>query len=233
MIRGLISLYLLLALVAPGQAADLSSSLGERRGNLSVKSLVEIRDQNRVRQQWDLSCGAAALSTILTHHFGAEYSELTIAISILANTDPEKVQAAGGFSLLDLKRFAEAVGYSAKGYGGLTLTDLAESSVPVILPVRIRGFDHFVVYRGRFAGRVLIGDPAFGNLTLSEKRFAKIWRSGIGFFVTPPDSDAWTGEMMTPEEMGLVVPNLNYVNRLARGSGPNPLMRRPRPTGGF
>jgi len=213
------------------QSAELNLTLGANRSTVSIKSLLEIRDEKLVRQGWDISCGAAALSTILTHHFDAPYSELTIAVSILANTDPQTVKDRGGFSLLDLKRFVEAVGFVAKGFGGLSLDDLARSTVPVILPVRIRNFDHFVVYRGRFAGRVLIGDPAFGNITFSEQQFAKIWTSNIGFFVQHQGTDVWEGAALAPEHMDLVVPNLSYVNRLIQDTGSKPHTRRPRPSG--
>jgi predicted double-glycine peptidase len=222
---------LLFVVSGPGFSEEYSIQLGGQRIKTAIKSFLEIREQNLVRQGWDISCGAAALSTILTYDFDDPYSEPTIAVSILTNTDPEIVRARGGFSLLDLKRFAQAVGYDARGYGGLTLDDLAASTVPVILAVRIREFDHFVVYRGRYAGRVLIGDPAFGNITLSEDRFASIWPSHIGFFVQPAGAGIWDGEPLAPEEMNLAIPDLNYVQRLLRGGGPVPILRRPRPTG--
>lgn len=213
------------------QAEELIIRHGGQRLATQVKSFLEIREQNLVRQGWDISCGAAALSTVLTYDFGTPYSEATIAVSILSNADPDKVRERGGFSLLDLKRFAEAVGYSAKGYGGLSLDELAESNVPVILAVRIRDFDHFVVYRGRFAGRVLIGDPAFGNITLSEERFEQIWPSGIGFFVQRANSDVWNGEALAPENTNLAIPDLNYVDRLIRGRDSSRLTRKPRQFG--
>ncbi len=230
--NGTRSLLILACLIAyDGPAAELSLQLGNNRSSVSVKSLLEFRDENLVRQGWDISCGAAALSTVLTYHLDAPFSELTIAVSILANTDPDIVKGRGGFSLLDLKRFAEAVGFTAKGFGGLSLDDLAKSSVPVILPVRIRGFDHFIIYQGRFAGRVHIADPAFGNTTFSEQNFEKIWPSGIGFFVQRKELNIWGKRILTPEHMGLLVPDLNYVYRLTRGAGSSPHTRRPRPTG--
>jgi predicted double-glycine peptidase len=199
-------------------------STGAQRLETRVLSLLELRDQNLVRQGWDISCGAAALSTVLTHHYSAPYSEATIAVSILANTDPERVRARGGFSLLDLKRFAEAVGFSAEGYADVTLDDLVESGLPVILPVRIRDLDHFVVFRGFVAGRVLIGDPAFGNLTLSERRFEKIWTSGIGFFVEP--ADGARPEWRPDEAVSLTIPDLQYVYRFGATVDPVPATRR-------
>ncbi len=197
---------------------------GGQRAEVRIVSLLELRDRNLVRQGWDVSCGAAALSTVLTHHYGADYSEATIAVSILANTDPERVRERGGFSLLDLRRFAAAVGFSAEGFANLTLADLVESGLPVILPVRIRELDHFVVFRGQVAGKVLIGDPAFGNLTLSERRFERIWTSGIGFFVQPADGELpdWSPD----EAVQLTVPDLGFVYRFGARFDPVPATRR-------
>ena len=226
-----VSTCLLLVMASIATAGDVVIPLGQQRLTTSVKSLLEIRDQNLVRQGWDISCGAAALSTILTYDFGKPYSEATIAVSILANGDPELVKARGGFSLLDLKQFAEAVGYTAKGYGDLTLDDLAMSSVPAILPVRIRDLDHFVVYRGQYAGRVRLGDPAFGNITLSADRFEKIWQSRIGFFVTPKGTDFTNGQPLSTDKLNLTVPDLNYVERLLISKPIVPFTRRPRPIG--
>jgi predicted double-glycine peptidase len=199
---------------APVVLADTSVPVVSTGQRLSARvvSFLEMRERNLVRQGWDISCGAAAHSTVLSHHFGTPYSEATIAVSILANTDPDRVRERGGFSLLDLKRFAEAVGYSADGYANLTLEDLAAANVPAILPVRIRNLDHFVVFRGRVAGKVLIGDPAFGNLTLSEKAFARIWTNGIGFLVASSADSAPTWR--SQDAIALTVPDLNYVYRL-------------------
>lgn len=212
--------------LAPFAAAEVAVPVaaGGERVLTRVRSLLELRDRNLVRQGWDISCGAAALSTVLTYDFGTPYSEATIAVSILANTDPERVRARGGFSLLDLKRFAEAVEFKAEGYSGLTLDDLAASGLPAILPVQIRGLDHFVVFRGRVAGKILIGDPAFGNLTLSERRFGQIWPSGIGFFV---ESATGEGPAWRPDEaVALTVPDLGFVYRFGAVMRPVPSTRR-------
>lgn len=194
------------------------------RVNARVSSFLELRERNLVRQGWDISCGAAALATILTYHFGTPYSEATIAVSILANTDPQRVRERGGFSLLDLRRFAEAVGYSADGYANMTLDDLAERGVPAIVPVSFGGLDHFVVFRGRVADRVLVGDPAFGNLTLSEREFLRAWTSGIGFFVESTDSGH--DGRLSSEAMQLAIADLNYLYRVAARVQPVPPTRR-------
>lgn len=208
-----------------GADTDVPLATASQRVGARVVSFLDMRERNLVRQGWDVSCGAAALSTVLTHHFGTPYSEATIAVSILANTDPNRVRERGGFSLLDLRRFAEAVGYTAEGYASMTLDDLAAAGVPAILPVRIRDLDHFVVFRGVVAGKVLIGDPAFGNLTLSVRRFERIWTNGIGFFVRPGanrEAPAWRPD----EAVELTVPDLNYVYRFGARTDAVPARRR-------
>lgn len=206
-------------------AAELRTNLGDRKVSVAVRSLLEIRDHRLVRQGWDVSCGAAALSTILTYTFEEPHSELAIAVSILANTDPEVVRARGGFSLLDLKRFSEAVGFQAQGYGGLTVEDLQELPGPVILPVRIRGLDHFVVFRDRFASRILIGDPAFGNLAVPEHQFEEMWRSGIGLVIAQPGAASTDANRLPDNVLDLAIPDLRYVRRISSGSGAVPAPR--------
>ncbi|MGB5621132.1 MAG: C39 family peptidase [Gammaproteobacteria bacterium] len=222
-LTGAVFVYVTMAPLALAES-PVQITTSSQRVNTRVVSLLEMRERNLVRQGWDMSCGAAALSTVLGYHFGAEYSEATIAATILSNTDPDRIRARGGFSLLDLKRFAEAVGYSANGYANLALEDLAAANVPAILPVRIRNLDHFVVFRGRVAGKVLIGDPAFGNLTMSERRFAKVWTNGIGFLVKSVEAEAptWRSEDAT----ALTVPDLNYVYRFGATARPVPVTRR-------
>ncbi len=46
---------------------------------------------------------------------------------------------------------------------------------PAIVPIRLHGYNHFVVFRGILNGNVLLGDPAFGNRTLPLDRFAEAW----------------------------------------------------------
>jgi len=200
--------------------------VGDARMTAPVKSVLELRNAKLIRQGWDISCGAAALSTILTYQFEEAYSEATIVVSILKNTDPQLVRERGGFSLLDLKRFTEAVGYRASGYGELSIEDLEAFDVPAILPVRIRNYDHFVVFRGRAGNRVLVGDPAFGNLTIPIEEFFEMWPSRIGFMVFQDDELAFKGNALAPNTMNLMVPNLNHVYRMLNAGGVLPATRR-------
>lgn len=220
--------FLLFFVLPPlAAAATLTIPAGGVRLTKSAVSLKDMRNGRLVRQGWDISCGAAALSTILQYHYRHKVTEAGIVVSILKNTDPSRVRARGGFSLLDLKRFVEALGYQGKGYGGLTLKDLNDFKMPGIIAVRIRGLDHFVVFRGQIGDRVLLGDPAFGNLTMPEEQFLEIWPNGIGFFVVRDNAGPTDLRPLTAEAMDMQVPDLNYVSRLVRGGGPVPALRRP------
>jgi uncharacterized protein len=155
-------------------------------GHKSVRSLEEIRGEGVVRQRWDMSCGAAALSTLLTYEFKDNTPETSIVVWILHRVDPVKVKARGGFSLLDLKRFAQARGYHADGFTGMSIQELASQKTAVIVPIRLKGFDHFIVVRQIVDGRVIVADPGFGNLTMRVDRFQQLWKEGIVFIVHPP-----------------------------------------------
>ena len=151
-----------------------------------VRSLREIRQEKVVVQQWDTSCGAAALATLLRYQHGLPVSEKQIAESMLRRSDPLKVKTRGGFSLLDLKRYADARGLEGVGYLKLTLDDLLEMA-PILVPVVVRGYPHFVVIRGKAEDNMLIADPAFGNRTMDVRSFEKAWAGNIGFIVRRRD----------------------------------------------
>jgi uncharacterized protein len=151
-----------------------------------VRSLLEIRQENVVVQKWDTSCGAAALATLLQYQHGLRDSEKEIAEAMLRVTDPLKVKVRGGFSLLDLKRYADARGLEGVGYMKLGFDDLLEMT-PAVVPITTRGYPHFVVVRGKTDQKVLIADPAFGNRTMDVEAFQSAWEGNIGFIVRRRD----------------------------------------------
>ena len=65
-------------------------------------------------QNWDLSCGAAALVILLRYEFGEPVTEKEIARGLMRRSEyvahPELLQVREGFSLLDLKRYVESYG---------------------------------------------------------------------------------------------------------------------------
>ena len=61
--------------------------------------------------------------------------------------DPLRVRAQQGF-LVDLRRYVDKRGYEGIGFGRLLLQDLIEQA-PIMVPVRLDGYNHFVAFRGR------------------------------------------------------------------------------------
>jgi len=147
----------------------------------SVVSLKEIREAGVVIQEWDTSCGAAALATVLTYHFDDPVTEREVARGLLRHTEPLKVRHRGGFSLLDMKRYVQERGYRAIGFKGLSFDELRYFDAPII-PINFHGYNHYVVFKGLTAeGHVRLGDPAFGNHTISRERFERLWMKGMAF----------------------------------------------------
>lgn len=161
-----------------------------------VESLVERRTEAVVLQSWDLSCGAAALATVLQFQHGDQVSEQEIATRMMSRAEylsnPAIVTLRQGFSLLDIKRVAESLGYRGRGLGRLNINHLV-ARAPVIVPVDLRGYQHFVVFRGVLGDRVLLADPAYGNRTMSMAAFTSAWIEAgelghVGFVVERRDN---------------------------------------------
>jgi len=168
-----------------------------------VRSLLELRQQHVVLQQWELSCGAAALATILRYQYGVPVTEHSVALGLIDREEyiknPDLVRLRQGFSLLDMKRYVDGLGYEGIGLGQLTLSDLF-ARAPIIVPVKLQGFPHFVVFRGSTFKTVLIADPAFGNVTMSTDIFLKGWIDykdigHVGFIVTKEGSIVPAGKL--------------------------------------
>jgi len=180
------TLLLILSLIIGTSSHAASFEIAGKFGYayVNVKNWKELKERQLVRQQWDISCGAAALSTLLTWYHDLPLSEKIVANALLRTTSIHRVRNRGGFSLLDLKRFVEAIGFNGEGYGKMTIEELNNMNQPAILPIDLYGLDHFVVYRGKVGNRFYFGDPAFGNISLTKKRFSEIWQSRIAFYVT-------------------------------------------------
>lgn len=159
-------------------------------GSFSVPatSLHEERFRATVRQQFDFSCGSAALSTLLTHHYGRPVTEQVVFEEMIVRGDRAKIQREG-FSLLDMKRYLAAHGYEADGFEA-PLEKLQQVGIPAIVLVNENGYNHFVVVKGVQEGRVLVGDPAGGTRAMSKTAFEKVWVQQILFVISNRQGEA-------------------------------------------
>ncbi len=143
-----------------------------------VTTLRDMPFRTVVRQQYDYSCGSAALATLLRFHYGVDVTEGDIFKAMYVQGDQAKIQKVG-FSLLDMKRYLASRGYKADGYR-ISADVLAHMKSPSIAVITVGSYKHFVVIKGAGAGRILVGDPALGMKSYPQADFEKIW-SGIVF----------------------------------------------------
>lgn len=154
--------------------------------SVGVTSLKEIRSRGTVLQQLDYSCGSAAIATLLTHHYRRPVSEQAVFRAMYEKGDQARIRREG-FSLLDMKRYLDSLGYRADGVRA-SLADLVQVGIPAIVLIRENGYSHFVVVKGVRGGRVLVGDPSSGLKAYAQDEFQALWSNGI-LFVIRDDAD--------------------------------------------
>ena len=167
-----------LVLTSPATAQIAFSDGGSLYALDRVTTLRDMPFRTVVRQQYDYSCGSAALATLLRYHYGVDVTEVDIFKAMYAGGDQAKIQKVG-FSLLDMKRYLEARGYKADGYR-IDADALVHAKWPSIAVITVGTYKHFVVVKGAGADRILVGDPALGLKSYRQDEFEKVW-NGIIF----------------------------------------------------
>ena len=169
--------------LACATAQAVAVDLAGHGGSFSVKvsSLKEARFKATTRQQFDFSCGSAALATLLTHHYNQPVSEQVVFEAMYALGDQARIRREG-FSLLDMKNYLKSVGFEADGFE-LPLRQLQEAGLPAIVLIAESGYHHFVVLKGLRDGRVLLGDPSRGTRTMTQADFERVWVDRLLFVV--------------------------------------------------
>jgi predicted double-glycine peptidase len=143
-----------------------------------TQSIQELQRKNVVIQERDFSCGTASLATLFNYYLNKPVNESVIIKTLLEINKKrgtlEEVIKRRGFSLLDLKLFAEDQGFKGSGYR-LEFEDLVKLGTPAIVPIIPSGFKHFVVFRGADQQRVYLADPSVGNMVESIEEFKRDW----------------------------------------------------------
>jgi uncharacterized protein len=147
---------------------------------LPLRSMRDIRYSSIVSQQYDYSCGAAALATLLKYGYGIDIPEPELIRRMMVYSTPEVV-VKNGFSMLDMKKFVETIGLRGRGFR-VNTDALYHLQIPVLVLMNIDGYEHFVIVKHAENGRVFIADPALGNRILLEEDFSKTW-NGLVFAV--------------------------------------------------
>ena len=166
---------------------------------MPVTSMIGRRFETVVRQQYDFSCGSAALATLLRFHYADPQSEQSVFLGMFRDGDREQIRRLG-FSLLDMKRYLAARGVAADGYRG-TLAQIAKARTPGIALIDFNGYKHFVVVKGMSDGTLLLGDPSLGLRREDARTFTKQW-NGV-FFVINGRATTATRHFNQAEEFAL------------------------------
>ncbi len=221
----MVYLVLLLSVLLMGCSAKWE--VGEKRSRLyvgagifgtvslqqEVKPLHEKRFEKVVKQHYDYSCGSAAVATITNYYLGMNLDEATVIDMLFKVGNPEKIMERKGFSLLDIKRFFENLGYRALGVK-TTIETLAKVRKPAIVTIVIGNYKHYVVFRGVHEGRVVVSDPAFGTTVLPISEFEKMWYKNIALIIDHKNIDE-TDLAVSEKELTIVKNdeiNRNLVN---------------------
>lgn len=171
--------------------------------NTFMASSQELTRKNIIHQEYDYSCGASALATLLNYHLGEQLTEMQVIKGLMKYGNLQKIQERRAFSLLDMKRFVDAIGYEGNGYKA-EMQNLKELDVPAVLPIEIFGYQHFVVFRGISDNRIFLADPWLGNSTYTLDAFEKMWYHKVIFMVDPKGRPKRNMLRLTAEDMRFI-----------------------------
>lgn len=157
------------------------SLAGADNFRVPVRSMLERKFLTVIKQQYDFSCGSAALSSLLSYHYNLPTPELRSFQGMWFGGDQAQIRRAG-FSMLDMKRFLDGSSITANGFQ-VPLEKIAEVGIPGIVLIDVNGYKHFVVLKGVTDTEVLLGDPATGINAMALEDFLAAW-NGIFFVIT-------------------------------------------------
>jgi predicted double-glycine peptidase len=148
-----------------------------------IKPFSDFNDENVIKQKFDYSCGSAALATLLNYSMGENLTEEQVMQGLFQYGDTKLIEQRRAFSLLDMKRFVNILGYQGAGYTA-ELEDLKQLKSPAILPIEFYGYTHFVVYKGIYREHIFFADPFLGNSSYPISRFQEMWFKNVLFVVS-------------------------------------------------
>jgi len=169
----------------------------------TVEPLRAQQFRNVVRQQFDYSCGAASLTTILQHYLGQNLGEKEVMEGLLQFGESERIVERRAFSMLDMKRLVSELGFPSGGFRA-EMSDLAELDHPALVPIQHAGFEHFVVVRDIREGRVFVADPSAGNLSFTLHDFKQKWSDNVLFIVFPGEEAPLNNLALKEEDMRFI-----------------------------
>lgn len=123
------------------------------------------------RQSKDFSCGAAALSTLITGLVvNSKISEKNIIDEIAKYSESGE---ARGYTLSDLMEASKRLGYYAEWHK-VPVSELPKIKIPVMLLIGLNSkFPHFVILKGIADGQAFLADSIRGNVRTPYKKLTE------------------------------------------------------------
>lgn len=148
-------------------------TLSYLNAEFAVKSLQETKYTNVIKQNYEESCGASSVATLLNLISIKRFSENDILKLLDKNTNM--------LSFNELNNALSKLGFEAKAYK-LNRSIFEQIFIPIIVKIENDPrFPHFVVvlnYDGNF---LKVYDPSFGEYLSSKKEFYSVWdKDGLG-----------------------------------------------------
>lgn len=160
--RGLLFVITALALLT-NRTAGSPTAAGYPRG-----------DEGIIRQTSDVTCGPAAVASLLKFYFGVETTEDEIAK--LSGTYENKTS-----SLLGLRNACRAKGFEAGGYRmslPQMMREVEAGGAPVVVHFKEPSL-HFALVVGRVGDFVIVSDPSQGNISMDVGDFKRRWSGAV------------------------------------------------------
>ena len=147
----------------------------------AVQPLSDMRNADVVRQQFEESCGAAALATLINMiDAGQKLDEASVLDKLGNTTDMVSFSA--------LSKAASELGYENAAYK-MTREVFEKLTVPLLVKVEDDPkYPHFIVVLNHVGDFVTIFDPSFGRYVSTKREFYRIWdldNGGYGLILRP------------------------------------------------
>lgn len=150
-----------------------------------VKSYQEIKNEKVIRQNYEESCGAASLATLINILDDSNLTELDLLKAMSGQqlyTDM--------VSFADLNDAVKKLGFQSKSYK--IDRKILESIMSVPILVKIEDdprFPHFVVIINHKGNYLQIFDPSYGEYISSKREFYSVWdrynKGGFALIINP------------------------------------------------
>ena len=155
------------------------------KADFVVKSYQELKNQRVVRQNYEQSCGASSLATLMNIIDDSNLTELDL-LKIMS----QKELYTDMVSFADLKEAVKKLNYESQTYQ--INTGLLDKLVNIPILVKIEDdprFPHFVIIINHKGDFIQVLDPSFGEYISSKREFYSVWdkdsKGGYALIVAP------------------------------------------------